>query len=64
MVPIKSRHTEVVPIVEFESTQADPMYLYGHVWACSLSVESTGIALCSPSPQPDLTGGYPLWLCV
>lgn len=27
------------------------------VWACSLSVESTGIALCSPSPQLDLTGG-------
>lgn len=54
MVPMKRRHTEVGP--------SSRIWVYAGrsnvlVWACSLSVESTGIALCSPSPQLDLTGG-------
>lgn len=45
----------MVPVVEFESTQAGPMYLYGHVhlvW----KAQALHCAL-PPSPQLDLTGG-------
>lgn len=44
---------KLVPVVEFESTQAGPMYLFGHV---HLVWKAQALHCALPPPQLDLTG--------